>query len=82
MDIAALILSFISLMMSGFLLVDYLAQKKSTHKIQIVDPMSMLTKDSEVSLTKPIEELREFDMPDAAEIALKQMNKSKNKDLV
>lgn len=74
MEIAALILSIISLLMSGFLLIDFLAQKKSSHVIQYIDPLTMKPP-SQDSDAMQQQDFTEFDMTDPAAMAINEMKR-------
>ena len=74
MDIAALIISIIAALMSGFLLIDFLAQKKSSHIIQYVDPMTMRAPVQEADAMQQ-QDFTEFDMTDPATMAINEMKR-------
>lgn len=68
MEIAAIILSIVSLLMSGAVLVIYLAKHVySTHSIQMVPVESAL---GELAQKKMGEEFEEFDGPSAMDVVL------------
>lgn len=69
MDLAALILSIVSLFMSGTVMVIYLAKNVfSSHTIQMV-PADSLTSAKPLPIGK---EFEEFDAPSAMDVAIEQ----------
>ncbi len=80
MEIASLILSVFAFGFSLFCFIDIMAQKRSTHKIQVVDSASLLNPDKAIFEPKApprVEDFTEFDDP--AAVVLDEMGVSRDK---
>ena len=75
MEVASLILSVFAFGFSLYVFIDIMAQKKSTHQIQVIDPIAKMV-DLEGPKQKDIyDDMVEFDQPDPSEVAIKEMKK-------
>ena len=80
MEIASLIFSLIAFAFSLYVFIDAMAQKKSTHQIQLIDPQTEYFKRMEgKEPPKPIDldEYAEFDMPSETDLLAKEMKLKK-----
>jgi len=69
MDIAALILATTSFGFSLYVFIDLMAQKKSTHQIQLIDPQDVYKPKGNKEAQPINDDFLDFDMPSALDIA-------------
>lgn len=75
MEVASLILSVFAFGFSLFVFIDIMAQKKSTHQIQVIDPTAKALGIDNKLPKDLFDDMVEFDQPDPSEVAINEMKK-------